>query len=191
VEEQTIRFTGELGHRVAWAQSGEGPRWGATGPCSATTAPAPASRPTAHPERVRALVVYGGYASGSRIADARSRRAIVDLVREHWGLGSRALTDIFMPSADAQEREAFIEFQRAAASAERAARSLEAVYGFDVAERLGQVPSGAFGVEEDVPAFAPVQGGAPDPDEARAALNRFPRDPMTRSPSYFGGAAYL
>ncbi|HSS34605.1 MAG TPA: alpha/beta fold hydrolase [Solirubrobacterales bacterium] len=93
----------------------------------------------AHPERVRGLVLYGGYASGSRIADARARQAIVDLVREHWGLGSRALADLFMPSADAQDREAFVEYQREAASADRAARSLEAVYSFDVAARLGQV----------------------------------------------------
>jgi pimeloyl-ACP methyl ester carboxylesterase/DNA-binding CsgD family transcriptional regulator len=93
----------------------------------------------AHPELVEALLLYGGYASGSEIADARSRKAIVDLVREHWGLGSRALADVFMPSAGAAAREAFVEFQREAASADRAARSLEAVYGFDAAPDLGQV----------------------------------------------------
>jgi pimeloyl-ACP methyl ester carboxylesterase/DNA-binding CsgD family transcriptional regulator len=97
----------------------------------------------AHPERVRRLVFYGGYASGFGIADARSRRAIVDLVREHWGLGSRALADVFLPGADAAGREEFIEFQRQAMSADRAARSLEAIYGFDVADRLGQVAPGA------------------------------------------------
>lgn len=93
----------------------------------------------AHPERVRRLVLYGGYASGSGIADARTRTAIAGLVREHWGLGSRVLADLFMPSADAAEREAFVDFQRGSASAERAARALEAVYRFDVAARLDQV----------------------------------------------------
>jgi pimeloyl-ACP methyl ester carboxylesterase/DNA-binding CsgD family transcriptional regulator len=97
----------------------------------------------AHPERVRRLLLYGGYASGSEIADERSRKAIVDLVREHWGLGSRALADVFLPSATAPEREEFVEFQRRAATADRAARSLEAVYRFDVSGRLGQVPPGA------------------------------------------------
>jgi pimeloyl-ACP methyl ester carboxylesterase/DNA-binding CsgD family transcriptional regulator len=97
----------------------------------------------AHPDRVRRLVIYGGYASGPGIADARSRKAIVDLVREHWGLGSRALADVFIPGATAEEREEFVEFQRQAASAERAARSLEAVYRLDVAERLDQVAAGA------------------------------------------------
>jgi pimeloyl-ACP methyl ester carboxylesterase/DNA-binding CsgD family transcriptional regulator len=97
----------------------------------------------AHPERVRRLVIYGGYASGSKIADERSRRAIIDLVREHWGLGSRALADVFIPGATAAEREEFVELQRRGMSAERAARSLEAVYRFDVADRLGEAPPGA------------------------------------------------
>lgn len=97
----------------------------------------------AHPERVGTLVVYGGYASGASIADARTRAAMVELVREHWGLGSRVLADVFMPSADGAEREAFVAFQREAASAEQAARSLAAVYRFDVAARLGDVATPA------------------------------------------------
>jgi pimeloyl-ACP methyl ester carboxylesterase/DNA-binding CsgD family transcriptional regulator len=97
----------------------------------------------AHPERLRRLVFYGGYADGSLIADQRSREAIVELVRGHWGLGSRALADVFLPSATAAEREEFVAFQRQAADAERAARSLEAVYRFDVTDRLAEVAPGA------------------------------------------------
>lgn len=97
----------------------------------------------AHPERVESLVLYGGYASGTSIADARNREAMVDLVREHWGLGSRVLADVFMPSADGRERDAFVAYQREASSAEGAARSLEAVYRFDVAARLGNVKTPA------------------------------------------------
>lgn len=106
-------------------------------------APVGVAYAAAHPERVRRLVLYGGYASGSGIADSRTRKAMVDLVRERWGLGSRVLADVFMPSADAREREAFVAYQREAASADRAARSLEAVYGFDVTARLGQVKAPA------------------------------------------------
>ncbi|MBS1894532.1 MAG: alpha/beta fold hydrolase [Actinobacteria bacterium] len=97
----------------------------------------------AHPERVRRLLIYGGYARGSQIADERSRQAIVALVREHWGLGSRALADIFIPGANGAEREEFVEFQRRCMDAERAARSLEAVYAIDIADRLGEAPPGA------------------------------------------------
>lgn len=97
----------------------------------------------AHPERVERLVIWGGYASGSAIADARTRGAMVDLVREHWGLGSRVLADVFMPSAEGPDRDAFVAYQREAASAEVAARSLAAVYRFDVAARLGEVEAPA------------------------------------------------
>lgn len=97
----------------------------------------------AHPERVGRLVIYGGYASGASIAAARTREAMVDLVREHWGLGSRVLADVFMPSADGRERDAFVAYQREAASAEEAARSLDAVYRFDVAARLKDVTTPA------------------------------------------------
>lgn len=97
----------------------------------------------AHPEQVGKLVIYGGYPSGAAIAAAGNREAMVDLVREHWGLGSRVLADVFMPSADGGERGSFVAYQREAASAEGAARSLEAVYSFDVAERLGDVTTPA------------------------------------------------
>lgn len=93
----------------------------------------------ARPEQVDRLLVYGGYASGPSIADAHTREAMVALVREHWGIGSRALADVFMPSADGAARQAFVTFQREAAGAEQAARSLAAVYEFDVATRLGDV----------------------------------------------------
>jgi DNA-binding CsgD family transcriptional regulator/pimeloyl-ACP methyl ester carboxylesterase len=97
----------------------------------------------ADPEAVRVLSIYGGYASGAAIADGRSREAIIGLLREHWGLGSRALADVFIPSATAAEREAFVEFQRRASSADRAAASLEAVYRYDVTDLLDRVPPGA------------------------------------------------
>jgi len=102
-------------------------------------APVGVAYAAANPERVRRLVLYGGYASGSGIADAGTRQEIVRLVREHWGLGSRVLTDMFMPTADGAEREAFVEYQRRVASAEGAADGLERVYDFDVAARLGEV----------------------------------------------------
>jgi pimeloyl-ACP methyl ester carboxylesterase/DNA-binding CsgD family transcriptional regulator len=113
----------------------------------------------AHPERVRRLLIYGGYASGSKIADERTRKALVGLVREHWGLGSRALADVFIPGATAAEREEFVEFQRRAMSAERAARSLEAVYRFDVADRLGEVAPGAVVMHRREDRAIPVEQG--------------------------------
>lgn len=91
------------------------------------------------PGEFRRLVVYGAYARGSEIASEASRRAMVELVRAHWGIGSKVLTDAFMPSASGEERERFVSFQRASAPAEVAAASLAAVYSFDVADRLAAI----------------------------------------------------
>jgi pimeloyl-ACP methyl ester carboxylesterase/DNA-binding CsgD family transcriptional regulator len=98
----------------------------------------------AHPHRVRRLVEYGTYASGPEIADADARESIVGVVRGHWGVGSRVLTDVFMPEASPAARRAFVEFQRRSASAELAARALECIYAFDVSDRLGQVQAPAL-----------------------------------------------
>jgi pimeloyl-ACP methyl ester carboxylesterase/DNA-binding CsgD family transcriptional regulator len=87
-----------------------------------------------HPERIDRLVLYGSFATGTAIAPAEVRESMASLVRARWGLGSRVLTDVFLADADAEERDVFARFQREAASADIAARSLEAVYGMDVAD---------------------------------------------------------
>src|SRR3954463_8126305 len=80
------------------------------------------------PERVTALVLHGGYASGARITTPEVRDSILAAVRAHWGLGSRLLADVFLPEATAEELEAFARFQREAASAEAAVEHLGYVY---------------------------------------------------------------
>ena len=93
----------------------------------------------ANPTRFTKLLCYGTYANGADIADPRARENIVRLIREHWGLGSRVLADVFLPTADVEERVAFAKFQRNSAEREVAARSLECVYSYDVRDRLDAV----------------------------------------------------
>lgn len=101
--------------------------------------PVVAAYSVAHPERVGRSVYYGSYVRGAEIADEAARESILAMVRRHWGLGSRVLADVFMPSASAEQRQAFVEFQRQTVDGEGAARSLEAVYEFDVSDRIGEV----------------------------------------------------
>jgi pimeloyl-ACP methyl ester carboxylesterase/DNA-binding CsgD family transcriptional regulator len=91
------------------------------------------------PERVEALVLVGGYASGAGITTPEVRDSILGAVRAHWGLGSRLLADVFLPEATAEELEAFARFQREAASAEAAAEHLGFVYSLDVRADLPHV----------------------------------------------------
>jgi pimeloyl-ACP methyl ester carboxylesterase/DNA-binding winged helix-turn-helix (wHTH) protein len=77
-----------------------------------------------HQERIRRLCLYGSYATGSDIATPDLRDAIVDLVNAHWGLGSVALTAIFLPGASRQDSEDFSSNQCDWANAQRAAQLL-------------------------------------------------------------------
>jgi pimeloyl-ACP methyl ester carboxylesterase/DNA-binding CsgD family transcriptional regulator len=85
-----------------------------------------------HPDRVDKLVLYGTCASGGDLAPAEIRDSIVAIVRAHWGLGLRVLSDVFISGATEQDMAAFSKFQRASASAAVAARLLEVYYDTDV-----------------------------------------------------------
>ena len=76
------------------------------------------------PERVERLVLYGSYADGHALGPPRARAGMIDLVRSHWGLGSRLLADVFGPSWSLEDRAVFTASQRASADAEVAASCL-------------------------------------------------------------------
>jgi pimeloyl-ACP methyl ester carboxylesterase/DNA-binding CsgD family transcriptional regulator len=92
-----------------------------------------------HGDRVDRLVLYGAFANGAELARPEARDATIDLVRKHWGLGSRMLADTFTPSGTADERASFAAFQRNSASAEMAADLLELTFATDVRELLAEV----------------------------------------------------
>lgn len=92
-----------------------------------------------HPDRVDRLVLYGSYARGVDLAPPAAREAMLSIIDQHWGLGSRVLADLFLPDATAEEREEFVEYQRRSASREVALASLRAVYDFDSTDHLGDV----------------------------------------------------
>jgi pimeloyl-ACP methyl ester carboxylesterase/DNA-binding CsgD family transcriptional regulator len=91
------------------------------------------------PECVKRMVLYGSYPNGARLGPAEVRTGMIDLVRTHWGLGSRLLADVFGPSWSAETRAAFTASQRASADAEVAAGLLQLVYDADVRDDLPQV----------------------------------------------------
>ena len=92
-----------------------------------------------HRDRVDRLVLYGSFANGAELARPVARDAMNELVRKHWGLGSRMLADTFAPSGTGEERASFAAFQRNSASAEMAADLLELTFATDVRETLAEV----------------------------------------------------
>ncbi len=114
--------------------------------CGGCTAVSFAAR---RPERVDRLVLYGCYARGQALGPPQARDGLIELVRSHWGLGSRLLADVFGPNWSAGERAAFTASQRAAADAATAADLLALLYDTDVREELPQVRAPALVVHRE------------------------------------------
>jgi len=179
--------------------------------CGGPTAIVYAAR---HPERVERIVLYGTYANGADLGSTDMRRATVELVRTHWGLGSRVLADMFVPSADAQDRDTFAGFQRHGADAATAAALMELIWDTDVSEsataldapalvvhrrgdrairlRAGErlaalIPSAGL-IELDGDTHPPWYG---DVDELARAIAPFLGIPAPAAPTPVGGAEEL
>ena len=114
--------------------------------CGSCTAASFAAR---RPERVDRLVLYGSYAQGSALGPPEARAGMINLVRSHWGLGSRLLADVFGPNWSAEDRAAFTASQRAAADAEVAADLLALIYETDVRDQLPEVRAPALVVHRE------------------------------------------
>jgi pimeloyl-ACP methyl ester carboxylesterase len=150
---------------------------GSSGSCAAIAYAA------AHPDRVERLVLYGSYARGAEIAAAEARDSLLTLVGRHWGVGSRILADLFLPTATPAERDEFVRFQRGALTAEKAVRSLAAVYAFDVRDRLDtiEVPTLVLHRRED--RAIPFAWARTSPPASRA-----PRSSPSTAPTTCPGA---
>jgi pimeloyl-ACP methyl ester carboxylesterase len=89
-----------------------------------------------YPRRVSHLILYGTYARGEAITTEEFKASFISLVRAHWGVGSKVLTDIFIPGADAAASEVFAKYQRECATPEIAAKILDLTYKANVVQLL-------------------------------------------------------
>jgi pimeloyl-ACP methyl ester carboxylesterase len=119
-------------------------------------APVAAAWAAAHPDTVRRLVLYGGWARGADLSSPPVRSHVLGLIDSHWGLGSNVLTDIFAPDADASTRAAFARYQRASSSAATARALLALSYQLDVSDLLAAVRTPTLVVHRADDRAAPV-----------------------------------
>ncbi|MGN6502261.1 MAG: alpha/beta fold hydrolase [Pseudolysinimonas sp.] len=108
-----------------------------------------------HPEAVRRLVLYGGWASGPRLSPPTARDHILALVKAHWGLGSDLLTDVFAPDADPATRAQIAQYQRASSDPATAAALLALSYELDVTADLASVRAPTLGLHREHARAAP------------------------------------
>ena len=120
-----------------------------------------------HPERVRRLVLYGGYAAGWRVratpGEIERREAMQTLTREGWGQNNpvfrQMFTMLFFPGASQEEMTRFNELQRLSTSPANAERLQLAFGDIDVRDLLAQVrvPTLILHARED--ALVPFEAG--------------------------------
>lgn len=121
-----------------------------------------------HPDRVEKLVLYSTTANGVALGPEGFKQGIVDVIRSAWGIGASAITDIVMPGASKEERQGFVEFQRAAASADTAAELMAMLYRTDIRSVLPGIEAETLIIHRrDSRAFSPRNGrelaaGIPD-----------------------------
>jgi pimeloyl-ACP methyl ester carboxylesterase len=100
-----------------------------------------------HPDRVRGLILHGGYVRGRMRRRAAGEReqgeALLTLMRHGWGKeGSpfiKAFTTMYMPTATEVQIQSLVDLQKQTASAENAVKLRQAVDNFDVSEFLEKV----------------------------------------------------
>jgi class 3 adenylate cyclase len=92
------------------------------------------------PDLVARLVLYASYIDGTDIAPTDTRDALVALVRSAWGsVGSRALADIFLPSATRDQIAEFARSQQEVATPDVAAELLQLTYDMEVRSEVDHV----------------------------------------------------
>lgn len=96
--------------------------------CGGATCVAFAAR---HPEPTDRLALYGTFLRGTDVGTPEVRCAMEGLVRAHWGLGSRTMTDVFVPGLDAGPAQRYVTRQRQSADAGTAAALLGLTYDLD------------------------------------------------------------
>lgn len=102
-----------------------------------------------HPERVKHLVLYGGFARGRRMRGSQQEiansEAIATLMRQGWGQENPAFrqmfTSLFIPGATSEQMQWFNDLQRITTSPDNAVRLRHAVDVIDVTDLLPRVKS--------------------------------------------------
>ena len=120
-----------------------------------------------HPERVARMVLYGAYARGAlrRGTPLRERayQAMVDLARSDWGNDNptfrQVFTSRFIPDGTPQQLQWFNELCLKTASAETAARLLEARAVMDITASLADVRTPTLVMHARGDQVVPVEEG--------------------------------
>ncbi len=132
-----------------------------------------------HPDRVSHLILQGTFAY---LGHSAAADALVALIAAEWGLGSKTMTDIFVPSADKETQERFATYQRESAKRADAAAMLQANIETDVRDLLGGIQAPTLVIHSETDRAVPFEharrlaGAIPNASLARYTGDHVPFD---------------
>lgn len=120
-----------------------------------------------YPERVRCLVLYGGFVQGrsshTHAHSSEEAEALLAMIRAGWGKPESAFmaafTSVFCPGATQEELQNLIDIQLESTSPENAARIRSAIDQFDVTDLLERVKAPTLVIHASKDALHPVSQG--------------------------------
>jgi class 3 adenylate cyclase/pimeloyl-ACP methyl ester carboxylesterase len=113
-----------------------------------------------YPERTERLLVVASYANGPNIFHRPDvQESMLALIRSHWGIGSKVLTDMFVPNAPPEVAERMARNQRRSAEPESAALLLEEMYKADVSQILADITAPTLIIHTRGDRAIPFRGG--------------------------------
>jgi pimeloyl-ACP methyl ester carboxylesterase/DNA-binding CsgD family transcriptional regulator len=120
-----------------------------------------------HPDRVKRLLIYGGYAEGrlrgARAMDATDAQLLLDMTRAGWGKPNhtfcRVWGSFFQPSGTLAHYKSWSEQQALATSPETAATLLEIGWNTDVRDAASQLKCPTLALHVDRDTVVPIEVG--------------------------------
>jgi len=120
-----------------------------------------------HAERVSRLVLWSPYPCGDEIASTAAVHSLMELIRNAWGLGRRALADVMFPGGPTHLQLWWSNFLRQSVSPEVAAKYIDFQFSVDVRPYLPQVKAPTLVLHRRGDRHVPI-------DAARAAAALIP-----------------
>jgi pimeloyl-ACP methyl ester carboxylesterase/DNA-binding SARP family transcriptional activator len=120
-----------------------------------------------HPERVRKMHLWGGYAFGwkhrANPAEIERREAMLELTRHGWALDNPAyrqmFTSLYLPEGSEEQEDYFNEMQRTTTSAENAVALQRVFADINVSDLLGRVTTPTLVGHSTRDAVVPFESG--------------------------------
>jgi pimeloyl-ACP methyl ester carboxylesterase len=91
------------------------------------------------PKRVSHLVFFGSFVDGQSLGSTKIQGALCGLVEAYWGLGAKAILDLFDPNMESEQRQKVSEIHKSSASATMAADLMKLTFAMDARDAAGKL----------------------------------------------------